>query len=218
MGTKENFNQAMQEVFPFYKNSKATTSNTSAGADITNLAGQTSSSAVKLETYPTNEPLDFESITSVKKQEIVETTRITKDTKITGTIIARSNIEINGDVYGDVESQHTIKITGKVEGNVTGKDVEISSATVKGNIHANEQLTVKNQSSIVGNINANEVEFNGKITGNINAKKDIAIQKEAGIIGDISASTISIEKGAMLKGQMSILGEIKTDLDDEISE
>lgn len=212
MGTKENFNQAMHEVFPFYKNAKASGADNETG--FSDFAGQADTTSVKLEAYPSIKPLDFESLSAAKKQENIETTHITKDTKITGTIVTRSNIDISGDIYGDVESQHSIRVSGKIEGNINGKDIEINSATIKGNIQSTDQLSVTNQSKIIGNITANDLEFNGNITGNINAKKEIIVQKDAGILGDISAGSISIERGAVIKGMMTILGD-RTSSDQE---
>ncbi len=201
MGTKENFNQAMHEVFPFIKNAKG--SGTSGGINSTNLAEQASAES------KTNEPIDFQSVYDTKKQQNIETTHITKDTKITGTITSKSNIDIGGDVFGDVESQNSINISGKIEGNVSGKNVEINNAIIRGNIHVSERLNITNQSEIVGDIFANELQFNSKINGNINVKKDINIQKESTIIGDITAMSIGIEKGAVIKSMVNITGERK---------
>jgi|GEM_PF-3898993 len=201
MGTKENFNQAMHEVFPFMKNAKG--SGTSAGINSTNLAEQVSTDS------KTNEPIDFQSVYDTKRQQNIETTHITKDTKITGTITSKSNIDIGGDVFGDVESQNSINISGKIEGNVSGKNVEINNAIIRGNIHVSERLNITNQSEIVGDIFANQLEFNSKINGNINVKKDINIQKESTIVGDITAMSMGIEKGAVIKSMVNITGERK---------
>ncbi len=200
MGTKENFNQAMHEVFPFYKGAKATNARTD------NLAEQ-SDTDILPESGETSELVDFQSIYGAKKQESIETAYITKDTKITGTIVTKSNIDISGDVFGDVESQNAIRVSGKIEGNINGKDVEINHATIKGQIQTSERLNISNESVIIGNISANELEFNSKINGNINVKKAIVIKKDSSVVGDITAMSIDIERGAAIKGMMVITGE-----------
>lgn len=205
MGTKENFNQAMHEVFPFIKNAKG--AGAAAGVNTSNLAEQVDSGSTESKT---NEPIDFQ----LKRQQNIETTHITKDTKINGTITSKSNIDIGGDVFGDVESQNTIKISGRIEGNISGKNVEINKAIIKGDIHASERLNISNQSDIVGDLFANELDFNSKINGNINVKKDINIQKESTIVGDITAMSIGIEKGAIIKSMVNITGERKSSFEE----
>lgn len=204
MGTKENFNQAMHEVFSFHKNSKET-----------GEAVNTSNLAENLNEEPSspqpNDPVDFKTVYDQEMQQKIETAHITKDTKITGSITSKSNLEISGVVYGDIESQNSVKISGKIEGNVSGKNIEINHAVIKGDIHASENMIVINQSNILGNIFSTELEFNSKINGNINVKKDIIIQKDSIVIGDISAASIHVESGAVLKSMMNIVG----DKDDE---
>jgi cytoskeletal protein CcmA (bactofilin family) len=201
MGTKENFSQAMSEVFPFYKNREF---GPGAKLNPSNLAKQEDGDAA----LPKGkEPLNFQSIYDTNKQQHLETAHITKDTRITGNIITKSNIDINGSVFGDVESQNCVKVSGRIEGNITGKSVEINNAIIKGNIHATERLSVTNQSEILGNLSASELDLNGRITGNIHAKKSVTIQKDSCVIGEIEALSIGIEKGAIVKGTMNVTGE-----------
>ncbi|MPN12849.1 hypothetical protein SDC9_160169 [bioreactor metagenome] len=202
MGTKENFNQAMHEVFPFYKNAK--------GSD----AGEINSSSLAEKPDGKNEikrkdPILFRSNYDPLMQQSLETTYVSKDTKITGKIVSKSNLDICEDVLGDLESQNSIKISGKVEGNIIGKNIEINNAVIKGNIHASERLHIVNQSEIVGDLFANEIELNSIINGNITVKKGINIQKDTKIVGDITAQTIDIEKGAIVKSMLNIAGEMK---------
>lgn len=202
MGAKENFNQAIHEVFSLHKSVEESPK----GVKITssNLAEELNSEPTESKT---NEPLDFQIIHDTKMQQNVETTHITKDTRITGSITSISNLDISGDVFGDVESQNGIKVSGRIEGNVSGKNVEVNNAIIKGDIHASERLTVANQSEIQGNIFSSELEFNSKINGNINVKKGASIQKESAVVGNITAASINIEDGAVIKSMMNITGE-----------
>ena len=203
MGTKENFNQAMHEVFTFRKNTKEIVE--SAEVNTTNLAE-------KLETVETtpNEPLDFQSSYETKMQLSIETTHISKDTRITGTIESKSHLDICGDVFGDVDSINNIKVSGRVEGNITGKRVEINNAIIKGDIHAKDSLIIENESEVFGNIFASELELNSKLNGNINVKKGARILKNSTVNGDITAASINVESGALIKSMMNITGERKS--------
>ncbi|HWQ51869.1 MAG TPA: polymer-forming cytoskeletal protein [Terriglobales bacterium] len=210
MGTKENFNQALNEFFSFRGNAK----DSGVGMPIitTNLAES-------LEDKPKAEPgkpLDFQSAYDTKIQQSTQTTRITEDTKITGNIVSKSHLDISGDVFGDVESLNNVKISGRIEGNVKGKNVEVSHAKIKGDIHASELLTVVEQSEITGNIYAGELDFNSRINGTINVKQGANILKDSMVIGDITAALLNIETGAVLKSMLNVTGERKANVEDDL--
>lgn len=213
MGTKDNFHQALHEVFPFYKNDK--TNDTASSSNFSDILDQTALNSEKITpimtaTVPQDSEPEPEEDNTIQNLPVIETAYITKDTKIVGTVTSMSNIDICGEIVGDVESQHRVRISGKIEGNIKAKDIEIVNASIKGNILASQWLAVGGKSIIRGNISANEVEFNSRISGNINVKKEISIQKDACITGDISAMSISVEKGAMIKGMLTTLGETES--------
>lgn len=218
MGTKDNFHQALHEVFPFYKNDKA--NNAPDDSNISDIMGKTALNPEKIApimtaTVPQDSQPESEDDNTIQNLPVIETAYITKDTKIVGTVTSMSNLDICGEIIGDVESQHRIRISGKIEGNIKGKDIEIVNASIKGNITASQWLAVGGKSIIRGNISANEVEFNSRISGNLNVKKEISIQKDSCITGDISAMSISIEKGAMIKGMLTTLGETENNKDNK---
>lgn len=210
MGTKENFNQALNVFFSMHHTAKEP----GAGIEVitTNLAESLDEKPIA----ESNRPLDFKSAYDTKMQQSIGTTRITEDTKITGTIVSKSNLDICGDVFGDVESLNNIKISGKIEGNVKGKNVEISHAKIKGDIHASEHLTVVGQSDIAGNIFAGELDFNSRINGTINVKHGANILKESMVFGDITAALLNIETGAVLKSMLNVIGERKQGAEDDL--
>ena len=212
MGAKDNFNQAMQEIFPFYKASKSSAAEEPSAEESANESAQATGAE-----QPQNEPLTFASFTPgpqeydpgtpPEDQIKIETTYITRDTKITGKVVSMSNLDISGEINGDIESQHSICVSGKIEGNISGKDVELNGATIKGNIHASQRLIIINKSLVVGNVSASEMELNSRINGNINVKKEISIQSDSSVVGDISAMSIGIQKGASIKGVVTTLGD-----------
>ena len=214
MGTKDNFNQAMHEVFPFYRNLRK--SDAGVESDQLNIASKDSLAlkhesethkAVEFEAYRAAQQKNPDSTYAKRELEKIETTYITKDTKFKGTVVSKSNLDVSGDIFGDVESQNHIKINGKVEGNISGKEIKINGATIKGNIKASEKLFIEENSKIDGNITANEIEFNGKISGNINAIREIKIHNKSNIAGDITAASVCVEKGALIKGMLNTLSE-----------
>jgi len=104
MGTKDNFHQALHEVFPFYKNDKPGSDDNS---NLSTIMGQTALNSEKITPIMTatvpqdseSEPeSDSDSDNTVQNLPVIETTYITKDTKIIGTINSSSNIDLGGEV------------------------------------------------------------------------------------------------------------------------
>ena len=195
MGAKENFNQAMQEVFKLNRGSKGTSRDSNLAEKLDNQVPEP------------NNPIEFKSIYESKAQQFVETSLISKDTKIIGNIMSKANLNICGDVFGDVKCDSNVNISGRVEGNISGKNIQISGAVVKGNITASGQLEIVNNSEILGNISAEDLNLNSKVNGNINIKNSAVIQRNSSVIGDITAMTVNIEKGSTIKSMVNIVGE-----------
>ena len=84
MGTKENFNQAMHEVFPFYKNAKAS----GAEAEF--------SEEVAVSSYEKSRSLDFQTAYNVKQMQNIEIViKVKRQKRKIVNLIKRKNIEKN---------------------------------------------------------------------------------------------------------------------------
>lgn len=86
-----------------------------------------------------------------------------------------------------------------LKGKLVEKDNLVLGCNFEGNIVA-DKLEITQAANIVGNINANSVDIQGKIKGEITAKK-VGIKKLSNIEGEIIAESLSIEDGANLKIQ-----------------
>jgi len=96
-----------------------------------------------------------------------------------------------------------------------------ASMTIKGNIHAREELIVdgdvegvlESHSLITvgpngkerANIKAREVVIFGSVRGNVDVSEKIAIREQGSLVGDIKAAGISIDDGAYFKGSIDIV-------------
>lgn len=105
-----------------------------------------------------------------------------------------SRISSGMKIVGDVLGAGDLEVEGRVEGNVESRG-----------------LTVGAGGEVKGNISAESVRVLGSVTGRIEAKA-IAIAASAKVKGDLIHSTLSIEAGAMIEGQLrrSEGGEIKS--------
>ena len=87
----------------------------------------------------------------------------------------------------------------ELKGKITEKDDIILGCKFDGNIVANK-VSLSDTADINGDINANEIEINGKINGSITGKR-VKINKGCSFEGDVVGESISIEEGANIKIQ-----------------
>ncbi|MFZ7132119.1 MAG: bactofilin family protein [Eubacteriales bacterium] len=149
---------------------------------------------------------DSTSVEDTILQEITtpaETTIITTATTINGPVISEGNIIVRGHIKGDIECIN-LRISGKVEGNISCVSAELDACTVIGDITAKEKITIKSETTLCGNLVAEDMEINGKVKGNIDVQNTISILEHASILGDVSAASIDMDKGAIIQGQIEI--------------
>ena len=87
----------------------------------------------------------------------------------------------------------------ELKGKITEKDDIILGCKFDGNVVA-DKISLATTADINGDINASEIEVNGKIKGSITGTK-IAIKKGCDVNGDVVGESISIEDGANIKIQ-----------------
>ena len=87
----------------------------------------------------------------------------------------------------------------ELKGKIVEKDDIILGCKFDGNIAANK-VNLSSTADINGDINANEIEVNGKIKGSLSGKK-VKINRGCNFEGDVVGESISIEEGANIKIQ-----------------
>lgn len=85
-------------------------------------------------------------------------TIIGQGTRVTGEVISKGTIRVEGVVAGKVESEDTIAVqeTGKLEADLIARQV-IISGEVKGNVYAHERVEITSTGKLLGNITAPRV-------------------------------------------------------------
>jgi len=105
----------------------------------------------------------------------------------------------------------------KVEGDFKGEGDLVIEGILLGSLETKNNLKIGQNAVVEADIKANNAFISGKVKGNINIKGKIEIAGTAIILGDIKAHIISIESGALIKGQLNMpVGDIKAE-DIEIS-
>lgn len=133
-----------------------------------------------------------------------ETTIIAKGTKIVGDIETGGNLQIDGNVKGNVIAGASLQLNGRVIGDIRAQDIDIVGSAIKGNIAAKSNINIDKNTTIVGNVTADEGSFDGRIKGNLTIKQRAHLDKDAVLVGNLVAGIVNIEDGAMLKGDVTI--------------
>ncbi|MFZ2310162.1 MAG: polymer-forming cytoskeletal protein [Patescibacteria group bacterium] len=90
----------------------------------------------------------------------------------------------------------------KVKGNFVGQGNIVIEGHLEGSIKTEADLFVGEKARIVANIEASQATINGEIKGNLKIHDYLAVGSAAKIFGDVIYSEISIEKGAVINGQL----------------
>lgn len=90
----------------------------------------------------------------------------------------------------------------KVKGNFVGQGNIVIEGFLEGSVRTEANLFIGEKAKIIANIEAAEATINGEIKGNLKIHEYLAIGSSAKIFGDITYSEISIEKGAIINGQI----------------
>ena len=95
----------------------------------------------------------------------------------------------------------------KVKGNFQGQGNIIVEGTLEGSLKTDASIYIGEQAKIVANTESKDAIVNGEVRGNIKAKNYLAIGGTAKIFGDLQYGEISIEKGAIINGQLLMLSD-----------
>ncbi|NLZ74709.1 polymer-forming cytoskeletal protein [Candidatus Falkowbacteria bacterium] len=95
----------------------------------------------------------------------------------------------------------------KVKGNFQGQGNIIIEGALEGSLKTDSNLFIGEKARVVANVESRDAIINGEVKGNIKAKGYLALGSSAKIFGDIQYSELSIEKGAIINGQLLALAE-----------
>lgn len=90
----------------------------------------------------------------------------------------------------------------KVKGNFHGQGNIVVEGQLEGNLKTEANLFIGEKAKVVANIEAYDAVINGEVKGSLKVHRYLALGPTAKVIGDITYSEISIEKGALINGQV----------------
>jgi cytoskeletal protein CcmA (bactofilin family) len=101
--------------------------------------------------------------------------------------------------------QATIGQSLLIKGEVIGSEPLYIDGRVEGSIHlAGNRLAIGQNGSVIAHIDAQEVIIMGSVKGNVQCSERLEIRSEGALVGDVVAQRISIEDGAILRGNVEV--------------
>jgi cytoskeletal protein CcmA (bactofilin family) len=92
-------------------------------------------------------------------------------------------------IKGDIHSQEPLTIEGQVDGTIEIDD---------------HLLTIASGATVRDHVTGYNVELRGRVEGQVEAAATLSIRKDAEFIGDIRASSLVIEDGSYIKGNIEL--------------
>jgi cytoskeletal protein CcmA (bactofilin family) len=102
------------------------------------------------------------------------------------------------------DAETIIGPTLKVKGNFQGSGDIVVDGILDGSIKTDADIFVGEKAKITATIESQEAIINGHVQGSIKVKKYLAIGSTAKITGDVQCEEISVEKGAVINGQLLV--------------
>ena len=204
MSKKDNFNQALFEMFGVRDPDPVQAVQTEG----TEALAATEPLPEEPEQGSGQEP---ENVVRLDRPELkivtIPTTYIAPGTRIEGTLRSEGSVEIEGEFKGDILSEGTVTMHSDITGNITAKSLSIVGCSLTGDARVTGLVTLSESSSVNGNVTADTLTSSGTIIGNLDIQHNMALDATAKVVGDISTGTMTVERGAILRGSVETRGD-----------
>jgi cytoskeletal protein CcmA (bactofilin family) len=105
------------------------------------------------------------------------------------------------------DAETVIGASIKVKGNFHGQENIIIEGTREGSLKTDASIFIGEKAKVVATVEARDLIVNGEIKGNTKVKNYLSLGSTAKINGDVQYGELSIEKGAIINGQLLATGE-----------
>ena len=194
--SKDNFNQAVFDMFGIGKYPNEENGDDAEGASVEERA------AAPVKGAATRRDSAFGAA-----QESVHRSRGTyfaEGTSIEGTLRCDSDVELCGDFKGDLIAKGKVTIHASTTSNVSASDLVLVDCTLTGDATVTGSVTIDGNSSINGNVKAANVVCSGIVRGNLRVSENITLTEKAQVYGDLSTDTLAISRGAKISGKIEM--------------
>lgn len=212
---KDNFNQAMYEMFGIGKDTGASSDANEMEDEAAEFAGidpldyaepaakpAESAPVVKapVEKAPEYKPPE------VQKPKVTHSTYLAEGTSIEGTLHCDSDVEICGDFKGELVASGKVTLHSNTTSNIQANDLALINCNLTGDVVVTKCITIDEGSNITGNISAGDVVCAGVVHGNLDVTDNLTLSSKAKVFGDIKAGSLVVERGGRVTGKMEMSG------------
>ena len=134
---------------------------------------------------------------------LIPATFLAPGTALEGKLKSKGDVEIAGSFSGEIEADGNVTLRADATCNIVATSLNVVSCHLSGDCNVSGSITVSENSAISGNVAGDEFHCSGTITGDITVKCGLALEHTARIYGNISAATISMARGAIIKGTVT---------------
>lgn len=192
---KDNFNQAMFEMFGVGKEPDMETSVVEEDSSIAKAA----EAAVEEWKTTETEPAAVSIPTRVS-------TYLAPGTSFEGTLTSKGDVEIAGTFKGDLVVEGDVIMHTNIVGNITAGNLKLIDCSLTGDVTATGRVKLDETSAVFGNIKANDINCSGTVNGDLEMAGNVTLNEKAKVNGKISTSTMSVARGAQIHGTVDMHG------------
>lgn len=192
---KDNFNKAVFDMFGV------------GGAQVvTEDVPQTEVPVAEQGLSPAAQPAEVAAPTAAHAApySLIPATFLAPGTSLEGKLKSKGDVELAGMFTGEIEAEGNVTLRADATCNVTAASLNLVSCHLKGDCNISGSVAISDSSELTGNINAEELHCSGAITGDIMVKGALALESTARVFGNINAGTITMARGAVIKGTVSM--------------
>ena len=132
-----------------------------------------------------------------------ETAIITAGMEITGDIVSKGSMDIQGSIHGNLEILGKLNVSGKITGDSKAAEVFADSAKITGKIVAEGTVKIGENSVVIGNIEATSAVIAGAVKGDLDVHGPVILDTSAIVMGNIKSKSVQINNGAVIEGMCS---------------
>lgn len=93
----------------------------------------------------------------------------------------------------------------KVKGNFHGQGNIVIEGSLEGSLKTDANIFIGDKAKVVASVESKDLIIHGDIKGNVKAKNYLSLGSTARITGDIHYGSLSVEKGAVINGNLNSL-------------
>lgn len=129
---------------------------------------------------------------------------LAEGTAFEGALNAKGDVEISGEFKGSIATEGIVRLRSDIQSSIDAGSLELSGCVLSGDVVVDGSVTVDECSKILGNITAKELRCAGEVVGDLKIADSVRLESKARVSGNIAAGAISVDKGAVIVGNMQI--------------